>query len=240
MENYLSRIILELKDIKIKLSMNDSITQIRNARFWLPNYPVDCIQKCIVNFNDYWDRAALNIIDKYLSDSSVILDIGANIGSHSVYWAIERNAKKIYSFEPLKSTYDVLKRNINLNNLNRIVVPYNVGLYNKRINAAVSHYNLQNIGNTSFIPKENGRFKLVSLDSMNFPEKIDLIKIDVEGLEVEVLQGGIETIKKHKPVIVIETFKHKQEVDEFFDSLGYSLTETIREGEDYIYRYSND
>ena len=233
-ENILKKIAYDIKEIKRKLSMNDSVIQIRNARFWLPNYPEDCIQNCMVTVNNYWDKSALDIINQYLPDNAVILDIG----SHSVYWAIERNAKKVYAFEPLKSTYEILARNIKLNSLNKTVIPYNIGFYSEKTNAVVRCYNLQNIGNTSFLPKSDGRFKLITLDSMSFNEKIDLIKIDVEGAEVEVLNGGIKTINKHKPVIVIETYNHKSEVDEILQKSGYTQIDTIRDGEDYIYKYS--
>ena len=76
---------------------------------------------------------------------------------------------------------------------------------------------------------------MVKFDSLNIQEKIDLIKIDVEGAEVEVLEGAIETIKKYKPVIVVESFNRKNECDYILCNLGYKLKDIIREGEDYVY-----
>ena len=81
-----------------------------------------------------------------------------------------------------------------------------------------------------------GDFYLKTLDSLELPdEKIDLIKIDVEGAEVKTLEGAINTIKKHKPMIVIESFNNKNTVESMLFPLGYKLVETIRENEDYIY-----
>lgn len=225
-----------LNDIKLKISMPNGIMQIKNARFYLPNFPSDCIQRCMAQMQDYWDRIALNIINKYLPENAVILDIGANIGSHTVYWALERNAKKIYSFEPLDATYEILERNVELNKLQNCVETYNVGLYSTECKAKVAQYNIINIGNTSFTPEKNGKFVLKTLDSFDFKDKIDLIKIDVEGAEVEVLQGGIKTLRKYKPVLVIESFNRKVEVDKFLSDLDYVQVDTIRQGEDYIYK----
>ncbi len=236
MEKLLNEIAMSLNEIKIKLSMPDSVVPIKNALFYLPNFPIDCIQRIMVLSQNYWDIKALEIINKYLPDEAVILDIGANIGSHSVYWALERNAKKVYSFEPLEYTYEILKQNIQLNSLEERVKIFNFGLYNADTKASVNSYNQANIGNTSFSPNNTGHFELKTLDSLKIPEKIDLMKIDVEGAEVEVLLGAENTIKANKPVIVIESFNRKSEIDEVFKTFGYKQVDTIREGEDYIYK----
>lgn len=227
-----------LDEVRTKLSMENNTTQIRNSRFYLPNYPLDIIQKCIVQSNDYWDIEALRLIDKYLKDEAVILDIGANIGNHTIYWGVERHAKKIYSFEPLKGSYGILLKNIELNDLQNKVVPYNFGLSDEETSASVKTFLSSNIGGTSFQKDGKGQFKFRTLDSLEFSEKIDLIKIDVEWHEFEVLMGAVKTINKHKPVIAIESFNRKAEIDTIFKELGYEQVETIREGEDYIYKWA--
>lgn len=147
-----------------------------------------------------------------------------------------KKCKKIYSFEPLESTYKILERNIELNHLEDRVKTFNFGLYNFDTKASVSSYNIANVGNTSFTPATAGNFELKKLDSIKITEKIDLIKIDVEGSEVEVLIGAMNTIRENKPIIVIESFNRKPEVDNMFMSLGYIQVDTIRQGEDYIYK----
>ena len=236
MENLLYQIVSDIEEIKIRLSIPDGIVQIKNARFYLPNFPEDCIQRIMAMTQNYWDTVALDIINKYLPENAVILDIGANIGSHSVYWALEKNAKKIYAYEPLESTYKILKRNIKLNHLDKKIKAFKYGLYSTNSKASVDNFHLANIGNTSFVPSVNGNFELKKLDSIRISEKIDLIKIDVEGAEVEVLIGAKNTIKKNKPVIVIESFNNKEEIDNIFTSYGYEQIDTIRQGEDYIYK----
>ena len=210
---------------------------IQKAKFYLPNYPQDCISSSIVASRTYWDTKALRMIDKYLSDDAVILDIGANVGSHTLYWALERNAKKIYSFEPFNDTFSILSANIELNNLEDRVTAYNVGLSDCECRTRVALFSPINVGGTSFKKDNLGGYEFRALDSFEINEHIDLIKIDVEDAEVDVLNGAKETIKKNNPIIVLETYNHKSEVDNILHELGYEQVDTIREGEDYIYKH---
>ncbi len=213
----------------------ENVFEIKNSKLYLPDHETDSLQICIRGLNNYWDYPALEMIDKYISDGATIVDMGANLGNHSVYWGVERNAKRVYAFEPFDRMYKVLTRNIELNNLEDIVIPYNVGLYNVETKADVMLVWEQNLGGTTFRPDENGPYKLVTFDSLNIEDKIDLIKIDVESLEIQAIEGAIESIKKNLPVIVVEIHSDKNRVEELLFPLGYKLVETIRENEDYIY-----
>ena len=225
----------DLQLIKTKLSMPDSIIQIQNSKFYLPNFPEDLIQKAIVINNNYFDSLILKTIDEYIPDNANIIDAGANIGNHTLYWAVERNANHIYSFEPLDTTFQTLKRNLELNDLTDKVTLYNVGLYNEEINASIETTDIKNIGHTVFKPNQNGKFSLKTMDSYDFGDKIDLLKIDVEGAEIELLEGAKKTIEKYRPVIVIECFKRMFELKKFMKKHKYKLDFTLRENEDFIY-----
>lgn len=213
----------------------EHVYQFGDKYFYLPDADVDCIQGCIVGGRNYWDIAAHNIIDKYLEDDSIIMDIGANIGSHTVYWAKERNAYKVYSFEPFKRVFDILKRNVELNSLQDKVTIFNSGCSDEEVHANPGSVHECNLGGTSFVKDSSGVALLKPLDSYGITDYIDLIKIDVEGAEVEVLKGAMETLIDCKPVLVIESFHRKDEVESVIFPLGYKLVDTIREGEDYIY-----
>ena len=204
---------------------------------FLPQASEDCIQQSIKNTLNYWDLTALRIINKYLKDESVILDIGANIGSHTLYWAKERKAKKIYSFEPFDMIYQILKTNVEINSLQNIVTTFNFGLSDEECKATKGHVFNRNLGSTKFLKKADGDVLLKTLDSLEIPEQIDLIKIDVEGAEVEVLKGALKIIEKNKPILVIESFTRKAELEDVIFPLGYVQVDTIRQGEDYVYMY---
>ena len=213
---------------------DDKIYKVGKSVFYLPEAETDCIQRSMLG-GSYWDMHAHRLIDKYIKRHAVILDIGANIGSHTIYWAMEREASKVYAFDPFNRVFDVLARNIELNSLQDRVFAFNVGLSDEETHAKSGNIFSGNLGSTQFFKEENGDFILKTLDSFNITDPIDLIKIDVEGHEVEVLKGGLNTITKNKPVLVIESFHRKAEVDAVLFPLGYIHIETIRKGEDYIY-----
>lgn len=86
--------------IQKKLSMPDNICCVRNAKFYVLNYSLDLIQKTLVDDIKFYEEKELYEIKKYLPEKgSVIIDIDANIGNHSVFFVQYCNFEKIYAFE---------------------------------------------------------------------------------------------------------------------------------------------
>jgi FkbM family methyltransferase len=154
--------------------------------------------------------------------SFTMLDIGANVGAYSI-GAIGIGAKKVFAIEP-GPLFDRMNRNINLNLLSESITPIKIGLSSKA-GKMRWHEDLQNPGNAhlvsskdslSFdkIPTQFGEsfveVDVITLDklieSYHIP-RVDLVKIDVEGMEWEVLSGGKEFIEKDLPIIVAETHR---------------------------------
>jgi len=211
----------------IKLDKKRKIVQVRNSTFYIPNYKKDLIQGCILDGN-YFDIMNLDKMGKFLNKDSVVLDIGANIGNHTLYFANECHVKKIYSFEPITETFKILKKNIKLNNLEDRVTIQNVGLSNENTTGAIASFDEYNIGGTRLKHDNDGDIKLITVDSLNIKEKIDFIKIDVEAMDDKVVLGAAETIRKNLPVIAIESFAEEWEITKpFLEKLGYKVEEEL-------------
>jgi FkbM family methyltransferase len=215
--------------LKTLAILPEKIINIGPAKFYVPNYPTDFIQSEIVDDGTFYEIDVLEKLQPYIKKNAVILDIGANIGNHSVYWAVKSNAKRIYSFEPVKDFFKILKKNVEINDLNNKIKIFNIGLSNKKINGSISFYDRKNIGGTRVRQNPNGNLLLDKLDNIKIKENaIDFVKIDVEGHELEVLQGARETLIKYKPVIFIETFRNqKSKVHEYLTNLGYRLEKSF-------------
>jgi FkbM family methyltransferase len=170
-----------------------------------------------------------------------IIDVGANFGFHTLEFADLVDDGKVISFEPQKLVYYQLCGNIILNGYDNITA-HNIALSDEHTNLKME--NLQyhsadtiNIGNAHLDAYYGSGYNDVEvrpLDSYEF-EDVAVLKIDVQGYEPKVLDGAIETIKKHKPIIFIEVeFPQLQiygwnENDVFnrLDSLGYSYKKVI-------------
>ena len=157
----------------------------------------------------YYELKELKVLFGWLKNKikfNNVVDVGAYLGNHSVYFS--NYFKGVVSFEPNPYSYDLLK--INTKQKKNIKI-YNFGLSNK--NSTEDFYNYEfNHGGSSVIkskktPYTKHRAKFCSFDKLNFKKKIDLIKIDVEGNELNVLKGMKGTIQKSSPIILFETQK---------------------------------
>ena len=157
-----------------------------------------------------------------ISKNPVIFDVGANIGIFSLSYASIFKSAKVYSFEPVDYIFEILRTNIYKNkNFKNRIFPFNLGFSDSRKNIKLGIPNSKQ--HPRYDPKKNsinvGLFsiygskkstvnaKFVTLDDFVKSKKIqklDFIKIDVEGHEYNVLKGAIKTIKKFKPIIIFE------------------------------------
>lgn len=155
------------------------------------------------------------------AEDQVIIDVGANYGDSAIWWA-KTFKSKVIAFEPLKEVFGVLEENIKINHAN--VTAYNVALGNGDIIAGSSDGYMFSAGGSL-------NMKAEKLDNYSF-KRVDLLKIDVEGFELEVLKGAQNTIRKFNPRIILETHSKELRIKchEFLMTLGYRLKVEGRTG----------
>lgn len=221
--------------IEIKFSLGSKYRRVDDVLFYLPNISDDFIQKVIAE-GHFFEEGELGVVSKYIPHNAVILDIGANIGNHSLYWASKCRPAKIYAFEPVPETFDILKTNVELNRFSSVIEINNIGLSDAPTTGKISKFSPTNIGATTIIKSKDGSLKLNRLDNISIPEgRVDFVKIDVENHELFVLNGAVETLKKYKPVVFIEMWpKYFKAGDDFLRSLGYEMRERTSEA-NYVY-----
>lgn len=210
--------------------MKDNKFPIVNALVYVPDFPLDYIQRTIVETGNFYEIADLLYLDQYLNTDSIILDVGANIGNHTIYWGKRTNVKKIYAFEPIKSTFNKLQKNIEINGLEKRTKIFNIGIGSSNSKASIDVYDPANCGGSSIQIDSNGDLEIRTIDSLNITEDyINLIKIDTEGFEYDVLKGGINTIKRYRPLIYSEIDEeNKQKVFELLSDLNYKLQPQVK------------
>ena len=178
----------------------------------------------------------LNIIGQYLKKGQIFIDIGANIGQHSMFAAsIVGNYGKVYSFEPIPRIYNQILDSVRINKFDNIVKVYNLALGENNSVQTLS-ISSKNVGGSSLVGIRDGDEKIEvkiikSNDVLLQLKKINLIKTDVEGYEYEALSGIHATLEKHHPIIVLEfngdsynkNNKNGNKIISLLNNLEYSL-----------------
>ena len=164
------------------------------------------------------------------TNSSVVYDIGANIGNHTVYFAKSSPKAQIFAFEPMPDNFTMLEKNIRDNNFNNRVKPYPMAVGETEGTVCMGIMQEGNHGTATILEDDADVgmdvhiANIISIDNLNLPLP-NFIKIDVEGYELSVLKGMKNTIKNAKELIIwIEVDeKTATQVYDFMDSLGFAV-----------------
>ena len=190
------------------------------------------------------DRGEIILLKKLLKPDSIFIDVGANVGVFSLVAALIAKNGEIHAFEPSMRLFGNLKENIALNGFTNIKTN-NLGLFSETTNKTLHHpkgVGMVNAGAASLFQEvqidtdnfESETISLVTLD--NYVEKnnllrIDLIKMDIEGAEMNALQGATRSLVQFKPQILMEldeAYLHRAgssftEVLDFWNNLNYEV-----------------
>lgn len=170
----------------------------------------------------------------------VALDIGANIGNHSIYFS-KFIFDKTLAFEADSKSFTILSENKKMNNIDDDkLVAYNVALSDGHYKYQIITEDSSNRGGSKVV-EGNGELMTKKLDDFDLP-KVDFIKIDVEGHELKVLKGAVNLINRDFPDIIVEcmrenTYPDCQTVDSYMEQLNYRLIESFLGYGMYYYKH---
>jgi len=159
-----------------------------------------------------WAEQEIFLFSKYVQPGATFIDVGSNIGSHTVAVSkIIGDAGIVYSLEAQHAIFQILGMNILLNNAKNIIALH--GLVGSDLHSEYipyeNKYDNQNYGAKSYVKHKPERQENtvpilgISIDSLNL-KKCDFIKIDVEGMELDVILGAIKTINQSRPYVYFE------------------------------------
>lgn len=166
-------------------------------------------------FRGAFEQAEIDFCSELLSKvpAPIVLDVGANIGVHSLCWGVRNTSLRSHLFEPSPRTIQTLKRNIALNSLQDRLTVHQAALSHVAGEASFfecedsAFSSLRNTGRNSITNEV--KVQVTTLDEWvvrHQIEKIDLIKIDVEGLEHDVIMGARHVLKQYRPHLFVEIF----------------------------------
>jgi FkbM family methyltransferase len=170
-----------------------------------------------------YEQDELLKLREYVKLGGVLVEIGSNVGNHTVFMAKCFHPRRIYVVEPNPYARSLLEINCKLNMCGVVDFKYASFAISDRGAFGTMSFSKDNIG-AATISLFGGEIIVVPGDQLFSNERVDMIKIDVEGMENLVLSGLSETIRRCKPIIFIEVCDgNLKSVEAFFIKFGYRL-----------------
>jgi FkbM family methyltransferase len=178
---------------------------------------------------------------RYHGDGAIAIDCGANIGAHTIEWAIAMTGwGSVIAIEAQERIYYALAGNIALNNCFNAIAMH--GAVSSEIGVmripSPNYLTASSFGSLELRQRDNNEFigqaidysdtkmvavQKISLDALQLA-RVDLIKLDIEGMEMEALEGGRQLIEKCHPTLLIEHIKAaREELRAWLDERGYTV-----------------
>ena len=171
----------------------------------------------------FYEIDMLNYIYENYGKGLNYVDVGANIGNHTLFFSQMMAAKKVYSFEPIPELFDHAAKNLKLNNIDNVIQFDNaIGNKKRKAKFLTSDFNI-NCGMSKIDILGTEDVQMNRLDNYEF-EKIDILKIDIEDGNIPALRGAKKTILRDKPDIFIEAVEDIEKVTEVLESYGYNFS----------------
>ena len=201
--------------------LDDTLLYVHNAGEALSDH--------IVREQDYFEKEILEYLaDKY-PQHETILDIGANIGNHSVYFSQYLEYSSIIAFEPIPDNIELLMKNVK-DRPNISIRQEAVGDKTEKVKMTIKR---DNMGACEVNDFGTEVVQQTRVDDWFIISPVTLMKIDVEWRELQVLDGAKNTLKEDKPLILIED--SSQLYFDTLNSLGYDIIKAWNHHNTYLY-----
>lgn len=185
----------------------------------LPEAQDDYVQRVILRSHTFYEAKLLSMVQSMdlVGPASTICDVGANIGNHAIYFAKMMRVGRVLCFEPQPVCYATLVTNLELNGLSSMATAYNCLVGAVTGNGRLARFNARNLGGSAFESDDQGAIPMFALDDVITADDLaalDLIKIDVEGMQGEVLKGAEGVLDARKPALWVEILEKDRSFDE--------------------------
>ena len=198
------------------------------VRFHIPFPQRDLVQSAILRTGGFFEISLLEEVIRHITPGSVIVDAGANIGNHTVFFAIFCQATEVIAVEPMNRTFEVLEKNVRLNHL------HNVRLINRALGEtpgteATTRADYDQRLSANKLLNGPGEYPVTTIDRLGL-SRLDLLKVSVEGSPASVLNGAVQTLARCRPMVWVSLRSARGErevLDEAMSAQGYRMVGPI-------------
>lgn len=184
------------------------------------------IGRSLIEYGDF-SFGEVQLFQQFVPSNGVVVEAGANIGAHTLFFAKHLTAGAVYAIEAQRLAFQTLCGNIALNSVSNAICYWAaVGSTNGTMIVPVVDYSKpNNFGGLNLHGHSSGdRVPVLLIDELQLL-RCDLIKADVEGMEEEVLRGATKTIDRFRPVLYLESDREdkRSTLFELIRAMGYRL-----------------
>ncbi|MDR0340093.1 MAG: FkbM family methyltransferase [Puniceicoccales bacterium] len=228
------------------------VFKVGHLKAYLPGHQTDHTQVVMARTHNFSEIDVLNYVLPLLPEHSVVLDIGANIGNHSLFFGSQGKVDRVIAFEPIECVCEILRKNLELNDLQKKVEIKNFALSDNDCKLGIAFFDPKHTGSTALKHAENGAVEARKLDSIVDElalDRIDFVKLDVEGSESFVLAGAKKTFEKFQPTYVVveihevhpiaklrNQFPKGDAIRNVLAEMGYELERKFPDRQNYLYK----
>ncbi len=195
-----------------------------------------------------FEKEIVDVAFKYIKENTAVLDLGSNVGQMSILFSQKvGDGGKVYAFDANDFIYEILKKNIEAKNKIGSIIPTFGAIHNK--DKEILYFPVQDFEKygaygsygIDYNSKDGREVKSITIDSLNIPEAISFMKIDIQGGDLQAMQGAVKTIEKNKMPILFE-YEYQfeddynlsfQEYVDFVREIGYVFKNVIN-GHNYL------
>jgi len=197
----------------------------------------DYILEFIKRTGRIYEEDLLRSINAMCLKPGTFVDVGAYIGTHTIYFS-KIMQRKVLAFEPNPASFSDLKSNVMFNEVEGLVNIHQTAVGATASKGDIAFDDASNLGAAKFSPNAEGAIELSPLDDLLLQnENISLIKIDTEGFELDVLRGATKTLARCKPVIVVECISPQNfsSVASILEEISYAPVEVYCRTPTYVF-----
>lgn len=196
---------------------------------FLVNNPHDSIQAHHF-VGEFYEIEELELISKHTTEGMRFLDVGANIGNHAVYFEKILRASRVLTIELQTQVISLLRLNAVLNGLKVTdLSKLGIGFGADDHLAQISVPQAFNVAGAQFSADTDGEYVIRTGDSVLPNDDFDFVKVDVEGMECDVIEGLSKLIGRCKPLLFVEVWnENRDRFDAQMSALGYRVKAEYR------------
>jgi FkbM family methyltransferase len=227
---------------KSKKTKNLTLYKTATGNYYLPTDAHEDVVANTIKSDQVFEKDVIDLASKYIKSGNTVLDVGANFGQMSILFSnmVGENGK-VHSFDADDWVYEIFNKNLEANNKTGNIIPHFGAVHNVAGETLIfpdqdfEEYGAYGAYGIDYNATKGREVKTITIDSLNIREPISFMKIDIQGGDLQAMQGAVKTIEKNRMPILFEYEYHFEEkynmcfhdyVD-FVQSINYKFHKVI-------------